>query len=56
MYLVEKKSQGGSFYNIKLLSSFPPAISTCWLHKQNLYQSLCELSRSYHQILLTFKR
>ena len=31
------------------LSSFPPAISTCWLHKQNLYQSSHELSRTYQQ-------
>ena len=32
-----------------LLSSFPPAISTCWLHKQNSYQSSCELSWTYQQ-------
>jgi hypothetical protein len=31
------------------LSSFPPAISTCWLHKQNSYQSSRELSRTYQQ-------
>jgi hypothetical protein len=31
------------------LSSFPPAISTCWLHKQNSYQSSRELSWTYQQ-------
>ena len=32
-----------------VLSSFPPAISTCRLHKQNAYQSPRELSRTYEQ-------
>ena len=31
------------------LSSFPPAISTCWLHKQNSYQSSRKLSWTYQQ-------
>jgi hypothetical protein len=31
------------------LSSFPPAISTCWLHKQNSYKSSRELSWTYQQ-------
>ena len=31
------------------VSSFPPAISTCWLHKQNSYQSSRELSWTYQQ-------
>jgi hypothetical protein len=31
------------------LSSFPPAISTCWLHKHNSYQSSRELSWTYQQ-------
>ena len=31
------------------LSSFPPAISTYWLHKQKSYQSSRELSRVYQQ-------
>ena len=35
--------------NNPILSSFPPAISTCWLHKQNSYQSSCELSWTYQQ-------
>jgi hypothetical protein len=26
-------------WNYHRVSSFPPAISTCWLHKQNSYQS-----------------
>jgi hypothetical protein len=38
------------------LSSFPTAISTCWLHKQNSYLDLSAVSRSYHQIIPTFKR
>ena len=33
----------------KSLSSFPPAISTCWLPKQNSCQSSCELRRTYQQ-------
>jgi hypothetical protein len=32
-----------------ILSSFPPAIFTCWLHKQNSYQSSRELSWTYQQ-------
>ena len=32
-----------------LLSSFPPAISTCWLHKQNSYQSSREMNWTYQQ-------
>ena len=35
--------------NNPILSSFHPAISTCWLHKQNSYQSSCELSWTYQQ-------
>ena len=35
--------------DIYALSSFPPAISTCWLHKQNSYQSPRELNRTYQQ-------
>jgi hypothetical protein len=31
------------------LSFFPPAISTCWLHKQNSYQSSRELNWTYQQ-------
>ena len=31
------------------LSSFPPVISTCWLRKQNSYQSPREQSRTYQQ-------
>jgi hypothetical protein len=31
------------------LSSFPPVVSTCWLHQQNSYQSSCELSWTYQQ-------
>ena len=32
-----------------LLSSLLPAISTCWLYKQNSYQSSRELSMTYQQ-------
>jgi hypothetical protein len=35
--------------HIMALSSFPPAISTCWLHKQNSYQSSRELSWTCQQ-------
>jgi hypothetical protein len=34
---------------IMYLSPFPPAISTCWLHKQNSYQSSRKLSWTYQQ-------
>jgi hypothetical protein len=37
------------FHNKYILSSFSPAISTCWLHKQNSYQSSRELSWTYQQ-------
>ena len=36
-------------YSILILSSFPPAIPTCQLHKQNSYQSSRELSWTYQQ-------
>ena len=35
--------------DIEYVSSFPPAISTCWLHKKNSYQSPRQLSRTYQQ-------
>ena len=41
-----KVKMGGMYTG---LSSFPPTISACWLHKQNSYQSLRELSWTYQQ-------